>query len=74
MGGSVPFEQTAMECCLKYVCQRLHESVHNVEPRLRTVRGLKKCFTINLVRLRVGRGFAASGGMRSLGCSSRPSA
>lgn len=37
MGGSVPFEQTAMECCLKYVCHGLHESVHNVEPRLRTV-------------------------------------
>ncbi|CAN0088062.1 unnamed protein product, partial [Laminaria digitata] len=33
----VPFEQTAMECCLKYVCHGLHESVHNVEPRLRTV-------------------------------------
>ena len=42
MGGSVPFEQTAMECCLKYVCHELHESVHNVEPRLRTVSVLSK--------------------------------
>ncbi|CAM9248928.1 unnamed protein product [Ascophyllum nodosum] len=35
--GSVSFEQTALECCLKYVCKGLLESVRDVEPRLRTV-------------------------------------
>lgn len=33
----MPFEQAAMECCLKHVCKDLLESARNVEPRLRTV-------------------------------------
>lgn len=35
---AVPFEQIAMECCLKHVCKDFLESVQNVEPRLRKVR------------------------------------
>lgn len=34
----VPFEQVAMECCLKHVCHVLEEGVRDVEPRLRKVR------------------------------------
>lgn len=34
---AIPFEQNALESCLKLVCQRLHESVRLVEPRLRKV-------------------------------------
>ncbi|CAM9810529.1 unnamed protein product, partial [Hapterophycus canaliculatus] len=37
--GVVPFEQTAMECCLKHVCKTLLDSARNVEPRLRAVLG-----------------------------------
>lgn len=37
----VPFEQTAVECCLKYVCQSLGDSVRDLEPRLRTVRSTR---------------------------------
>lgn len=37
VNGNVPFEQTALECCLKHVCQKLHDSVRDVEPRLRKV-------------------------------------
>jgi len=35
--NAVPFEQAAMECCLKHVCKDLLECARNVEPRLRTV-------------------------------------
>eukprot|EP00752_Nemacystus_decipiens_P012091 g10718.t1 len=37
--NAVPFEQAAMECCLKHVCKDLLECARNVEPRLRTVLG-----------------------------------
>lgn len=36
-GTGVPFEQIALECCLKLVCQMLQECVRDVEPRLRLV-------------------------------------
>eukprot|EP00903_Cladosiphon_okamuranus_P008362 g8040.t2 len=37
--NAVPFEQAAMECCLKHVCKDLLECARNMEPRLRTVLG-----------------------------------